>query len=362
MRMLVIKSLFSSLLVGCALMMHAGCREETASRRLGVLPSQMIEDNAICYFSPVSGEIWKYRVEKAIPLGVSLSPADARRHTKSTDVAQLITFEQTRRCNGRRNFEGVTPALTAVAIMEDDKLLGEEFYEIHMDGVFSWGWIPDDMKADGAQLLEKGVPLAKAPMCPGQSWESNGRKSGEPFLFKVIERRDITVPAGTFRATRIQITNESSSANPVTGEEQATSLKRSLWLAEDVGIVKEEIVYYSGGQVTVKQTSELVQWILPIRRNSDEIVPADPRQEAPAAIQDRTPENHGYQIKSERPPPLQPLARRILLSSSRTSFLASTGSSHKLNAIMVTSSPRRIKWAAPPLTIILPVPRGPTCT
>ena len=302
MRTLGIKSLLSGLLAGGILMINVGCREKTDSRQQEVLPFQQTEDNTISYFNPVPGEIWKYRVEKAIPLGVSLSPADARRHTETTDVAQLITFEQTRRCNGKRNFQSVMPALTAIAIREDGELLGEELYEIHMDGVFSWGWIPDDMKADGAQLLENGVPLAKAPMRPGQSWESNGREPGEPFLFKVIERGEITVPAGTFRATRVQITNESRSANPVTGEEQTTSLKRSLWLAEDVGILKEETVYYTGGDVTVKQTSELVQWILPERRDSEELVPADPRQGATTAIPDRTPETPWLPDKIRKAP------------------------------------------------------------
>ena len=105
-------------------------------------------------------------------------------------------------------------------------------------------------------------------MRPGQYWKGNGREPGNPFLFKVIEQEEVTVPAGTFQATRIQITNESRSLNPVTGEDQATSLKRSLWLAKDVGILREETVYYSGEHVTVKQSSELVQWVLPKKEMS----------------------------------------------------------------------------------------------
>ena len=266
----------SGFLLGGTLMIYVGCEEKSASNEQEAVPLQEIVAEKIPYFSPLPGEVWKYRVEKAIPLGVPLSPADARRHTKSTDAAQLITFEQTRKCNGTRKFQSITPALTTIAILEEGKLLGEELYEIQMDGFLSWGWIPDDLKAEEAQLLNKGVPLAKASMRPGESWESNGREPGNPFLFKVIEREELTVPAGTFRSTRIQITHKSSSYNPVTGEEEPTSLKRSLWLARDVGILKEETVYYTGSDVTVKQTSELVKWVLPEHRNSEVALPANP--------------------------------------------------------------------------------------
>lgn len=289
MRRPVFKCPLLALLLGATLMTYS-CREKRSPTLQGALSPKRVDLLGVPYFSPIPGEIWKYRIEKKIPLRVPLSPADASHYTGSTDTAQLITFEQTRRCSGKRNLGNGKPVLTAIAIYEDGKLLGEELYQINRNGVFSWGWVPVHLKAEEAQLLEKGVPLAKASMRPGQYWERNGREPGNPFLFKVIEQEEVTVPAGTFQATRIQITNESSSLNPVTGEDQATSLKRSLWLAKDVGILREETVYYSGEHVTVKQSSELVQWVLPKKRNVQGPVSSTASQGNSAVLKDHFPE------------------------------------------------------------------------
>lgn len=289
MRKPVFKWLRLALLLGATLMTY-GCKEKRSPNLQEALLPKRANVPGVPYFSPIPGEIWKYRIEKQIPLRVPLSPADASHYTESTDTAQLITFEQTRRCNGKRNLGNGKPVLTAIAISENGKLLGEELYQINENGILSWGWIPAHLKAEEAQLLEKGVPLAKASMRPGQYWKGNGREPGNPFLFKVIEQEEVTVPAGTFQATRIQITNESRSLNPVTGEDQATSLKRSLWLAKDVGILREETVYYSAEHVTVKQSSELVQWVLPKKRNVRGTVSYTTSQGNSPALQDQLPE------------------------------------------------------------------------
>lgn len=299
------KWLLLALLLG-GLLMTYGCREKRPPDLQGALSPQGIDIPGVPYFNPLPGEIWKYKVEKKIPLGVALSPADASHHTESTDAAQLITFEQTRRCTGKRNLRNGRPVLTAISISENGKLLGEELYQINENEVLSWGWIPAHLKAENAQLLEKGVPLAKTSMRPGQSWESNGREPGNPFLFKVIEQEEVAVPAGIFQATRIQITNESSSFNPVTGKDQATSLKRTLWLAKDVGILKEETVYYSGEHVTVKQRSELVQWILPKNRTPRKTASSAREQGNLSAPRDQITEWPKSQTESERTRSTQP--------------------------------------------------------
>lgn len=249
------------------------CVEKTPSPRQQGLDLQETGLQGTPYFSPQQGEVWRYRVEKEVPLGTTLSPVDASRYIESSDTAQLVTFVQTRHCKGERKFSDFPHMLTAIAISEDGKQLGEELYHIRPDEILSWGWVPAPLRAEEAQLLNEGVPLARAKMRPGQSWQAKGRGSENSFLFKVIEQGELTVPAGTFQATRIQITSERISRQPVTGEEHTTYLKRSLWLAQDVGILREETIYYDDRKVRVKQRSELIEWVLPSAGTSSEPVP-----------------------------------------------------------------------------------------
>ena len=68
-------SLSSGFLLGGTLIISVGCEEKNASNEQEPVPFQKIVAEEIPYFSPLPGEVWKYRVEKAIPLGVPLSPA-----------------------------------------------------------------------------------------------------------------------------------------------------------------------------------------------------------------------------------------------------------------------------------------------
>ncbi|MBJ05710.1 MAG: hypothetical protein CMO40_01115 [Verrucomicrobiaceae bacterium] len=220
------------------------------------------EAEAAC-FSPRRGEVWKYRVQKEIPVELRLSKSDAARRPQRTDNAHLITFEQVRTCTGTRVFEHTGRSLTGIAISEDGKKLGEELYQTGPEGLLSWGWIPADVKDEDVKLLPEGVPIATSGMQPGETWESVGANAENPFLFRVIERDQITVPAGTFQACRIQITSKKISSDPNTGSDQINYLKRTVWFAEQVGVVREEIVYYGEQKVRVKQRSELVHWSPP---------------------------------------------------------------------------------------------------
>ncbi|MEE3179305.1 MAG: hypothetical protein VX317_06455, partial [Verrucomicrobiota bacterium] len=207
----------------------------------------------VAYFSPHPGETWKYKVQKEIPIELRLSEADAALRPQLTDTAHLITFEQIRTCTGEREIEALGKTLTTIAISENGKVMGEELYQLGPEGILSWGWIPANVKNGEAHLLEEGVAIATPDMQPGQTWEWLGRDSGNPFLFRVIERGMVTVPAGTFQATRIQITSEKISPHPVTGDDHVTYLKRSLWFAKNVGVIKEDIVYYGEQHVRVRQ-------------------------------------------------------------------------------------------------------------
>lgn len=246
----------SLLTVACLLhLTSCGSKDADASQ-----PGGAAEPKQAC-FAPRPGEVWKYKVQKEIPIDLRLSKTDAARRPQRTDNAHLITFEQVRTCTGERVLEESGKSLTGITISENGKMLGEELYQISPEGILSWGWIPVHVKDEDVELLPEGVPIATPGMQPGETWECLGTDEDSPFLFRVIERGNVTVPAGTFHAARIQITSEKISPHPVTGEDHVTYLKRTVWFAEAVGVIKEEIVYYGEQGVRVKQRSELVHWI-----------------------------------------------------------------------------------------------------
>ena len=255
------------LITGILVLVVTGCKQWRDSDPAGLNPANPGNIPQIAYFTPVPGEVWKYRVHKEIPIELRLSEADASLRPQRTDNAHLITFEQVRTCTGKREISRLGKNLTTIAISENGKTLGEELYQIGPEGILSWGWIPANVTEEDAPLLDEGVTIASPSMEPGQSWQSFGRDSENPFLFRVIEREQITVPAGSFRAIRIQITSRKITPHPASGETHITHLKRSLWLAEEVGVIREDTVYYDEQHVKVKQRSELVRWAPPSSRS-----------------------------------------------------------------------------------------------
>jgi len=239
------------LALSAAALLVAGCgsSEENAENDSGASPhAQGMEG----FFNPKKGETWNYRVQKEIPLDVELSPDDKMLRPERTDSGYLITFERVRTCAGKKNYGATDRDLTAMDILENDELLGHELYDIGPNGVFFRGWMGADQK-EPTDLLEKGVRLASPEMLAGQSWESSGADPQRQFHFRVIERSAIEVPAGEFEAVRIQITSD----------HEGKGLKRTIWFAENIGIVKEESVYYGPQRTRVRETSELVHFTVP---------------------------------------------------------------------------------------------------
>lgn len=228
------------------------------------------------FFQPVKGEVWRYRVQKEIPLQVKLTKEDQARHPERTESGYLFTFDRTRTCNGTRLANQVGEELTSMEVFEAGERKGEELYDINERGVYTKAWIPHGMDADQPGiLLKEGVVLATPNLQPGQVWKGKGAKGGREFLFRVIEIGPVTVPAGTFKAARIQM-----AGSP---DNRGRSLKRTVWFAENVGIVKEEVVSYGPKRTLVREQSELVHRIKP----ESNAAPPDELQEA--AIEQRDP-------------------------------------------------------------------------
>ena len=232
-----------------ALLGTSGCGEKAATAE-----EEPTGQGAEEFYHPRKGERWKYRVQREIPLEVKLSASDKARRPERTESGHLITFERVRTCTGTRKLPGSEKEFTTMEIAENGTVLGEEFYDLNPAGVFSLGWIAHGAKeVDADNLLEEGVALATTKMQPGQIWKGTGLNARREFLFRVIEFTKVKVPAGSFDAARIQITSELD----------GKALKRSVWFAANVGIVKEESVYYGTQRTRVRERAELIHWVVP---------------------------------------------------------------------------------------------------
>ncbi len=234
-----------------ALLLAVGCGKQDDRTRNSSdheTPRQGLEG----FFDPRPGETWKYKVQREIPLEVELSEEDATRRPERTESGHLITFERVRTCTGTTKPKSADRTLTSIDITENGVHLGRELYDISSDGIFSKGWIGAGDAAP-EEFLERGIALANPKMQPGDTWKGSGRDPSRQFFFRVIERTTVSVPAGRFLATRIQVTMDHDDR----------SLTRTIWFANKVGIIKEETVAYGSQRTRVRERSELVHWRTP---------------------------------------------------------------------------------------------------
>ena len=284
---------FPALATAMVALLVSGCGSNNEDE-VGDQKAEGAGQGAEHFYNPREGEVWRYKVQKEIPLELRLSEADAARRPERTESSHLITFERVRTCTGTRQPAGAEKMLTTMEISENGEFLGEELYEISPEAVLSRGWIPasDDEEAN---VLESGVALATAKMQPGQVWEGVGRDPGRSFLFRVIEVTKVTVPAGIFEAARIQITSE----------QEGRGLKRTVWFAENVGIVKEEVVYFGPQRVRVREHSELVHWVIPAGDPPPEaavVSTGDEPSDDPEPAEDEPPVEDGSSEEGEPEP------------------------------------------------------------
>lgn len=242
----------SPFLMGLALagLVFQGCRSKEEA---GSPPPPRSAQGVEGFYQPQTNESWTYAGTRSFPPGTNLSPADAEQARELPNGALVIDFERRRVCSGTYRPENADRDLTSFDIYDDGILSEREIYDITAAGVIGRGWAPAEIDLSDGVLLNPGVKIAIPGMTGGQSWSVASKDSGRFFNLQVIERADITVPAGTFEAARLRIT-----AN---GQDRST--KRTIWFAENVGIVKEEVIHYDRQQVRVREQMELVLWALP---------------------------------------------------------------------------------------------------
>jgi hypothetical protein len=219
------------------------------------------------FFNPQAGEVWVYAVTRDFAPGSRLRPVEDARATELPDGAKRITFERRRICVGLERPAGAEKALTTFALYEDDRLVEREFYDISSAGLIGRGWTPAPeagpavTPAPEGILLTPGVTIALPHMVGGQSWTAPGANNGPLFHLDVIERATVNVPAGEFETARIRLTTG--------GTKRST--KRTVWFAENVGIVKEEVTHYGPGSILVREELVLTKWAPPSDKDAEPI-------------------------------------------------------------------------------------------
>ena len=259
------------LAVGLAALHPSACRNSSRSGQSEASsrpPSRGVDG----FFAPEPGETWIYEVRREVPFEAGLPAADKAAFPDRTDTSHLTTTERRRTCTGAEQVPGAKHPLTVIDLYEDEQFRGRELYDINPRGVFSRGWL-DAKDNNRSHVLEQGVAVAPRALVPGTSWLNSGRDAGRLFHFRIVERTSVTVPAGTFETARIQITNH----------QHGKGLKRTIWFAENVGIVKEESVYYDASQVHIRERAILTDWILPETPTASSSPPRSPRSKPPSA-------------------------------------------------------------------------------
>lgn len=264
--------LFPSGAAIAALLVLANCQnKETASSPPPLPPTQGVEG----FFNPQVNESWTYAGTRDFPPGTHLGAGDAGQTTTLPGGAERLPFMRRRVCTGLYRPEGSDRELTTFDIYEDGTLTERELYDITPGGVIGRGWAPAGIPFSNGALLTPGVKIASPGMAGGHSWSVSSGDSGRVFKLQVIERTEITVPAGTFEAARLRIT--------VTGDERST--KRTVWFAENIGIVKEEVIHYGPNHIRAREQLDLVRWTLPsLAHHADPAPPQDPVDTSPLPL------------------------------------------------------------------------------
>ncbi len=121
------------------------------------------------------------------------------------------------------------------------------------------------LKRAGDIVFEPGLQRARYPMAPGDRWQSaysyNSPQCGitqATLAFKAVAWDDVSVPAGKFRALRVE--SEGTLRNGCGNNRQA----HKHWYAPDLTMpVRQESTFYAGGRIGRYELHELMSLTRP---------------------------------------------------------------------------------------------------
>lgn len=111
--------------------------------------------------------------------------------------------------------------------------------------------MPADVRVGSEWTLTNRVKMITSDTSPiGQMM--NGRIASAKIVSKVVGEENVTVPAGTFRALKIE--QEVTSSGEIAGRPYSTTSDNVAWYAKDVGLVKSQSSAAGGSFVMEAQT------------------------------------------------------------------------------------------------------------
>lgn len=185
------------------------------------------------------GDVWRYQVKIEIPAGVASPEAPA----------SITTHELTRTYIGKVKPLENKPEVDCFEVVIPGSPTERELVEIYEDRILMRGAIIiTDGVAGQPQWLEPPVPFVLSNIRTGSAFpELSVAEGSRTRHSSVVGREDVTVPAGTFRAIRLLMT----------GKDGPLEMRRTIWFAPGIGIVRQEKARYVDEKVLLRETQEL---------------------------------------------------------------------------------------------------------
>jgi len=193
------------------------------------------------------GDHWLYRVHLEIPADVTSAGAaeiDSNHQLTRTYIGKIFPAEGLPLVDC---FEVAAPAMP----------VEREFVEIHPDRILMRGSMLMRPETTHPMWLDHAVPFVFAGMKPGTgSPEIKAVAGGLSRKTQVVAREPVTVPAGTYPSIRLLMT----------GMDGELELRRTIWFTPRIGIVREEKIRYRLGKLIFRETQELIQTSLALKK------------------------------------------------------------------------------------------------
>ncbi len=222
----ILKTTSVLMLLLVAALLLASCSPKKDPGDKDAKPETVDKSKVLAYFPLKEDNRWVYRAQVVTVLTGN----------ENIETNTMMTY----RCAGDAKM-GTTDTVLLEGYFKD-QLFQREFYEITNDALIAHKRV---MYTEGDDELESQMeppePMLKLPMEDFKSWSWEGTmtrietKDGPVetkgrFDFKVSKKEEVTTPAGTFEAYRVEM---DGSAN------DGSRVQSTRWYAENVGMVRE---------------------------------------------------------------------------------------------------------------------------